>query len=219
MKITFATGNAHKLKEINEIAATQVAMPNNISQDLISNGVRSVAGTNIEFVLPPAGFDPVENGETFEENSLIKAREAARLSGMISLADDSGLCVEALNGAPGIYSARYAETAQARIDKLLGVLKDVDNRKAKFVCAMTLVGADGKVLFQTRGECHGEIAREQSGVNGFGYDPVFLVEPSPSLPLPRRGKKVTMAEMSEDEKNEISHRGKALRKVLEYLKN
>ena len=203
MKITFATGNAHKLQEINEIAA----------------------GTNIEFILPPEGFDPVEDGETFEENSLIKAREAARLSGMISLADDSGLCVEALNGAPGIYSARYTETAQARIDKLLKELENVPslggglgrglNRRAKFVCAMTLVDADGNILFQTRGECHGEIAREQSGKNGFGYDPIFLVEPSPSLP--RRGKKVTMAEMSEDEKNEISHRGKALRKVLEYL--
>lgn len=182
MKITFATGNAHKLQEIQEIA-----------------------GDAVEFVLPPDGFDPVEDGKTFEENSLIKAQEAARLSGMMSLADDSGLCVEALDGAPGIHSARYAETAQARIDKLLGVLEDTDNRKAKFVCAMTLVDADGKVLFQTRGECHGEIAREQSGVNGFGYDPIFLI-----------GQK-TMAEMQEEEKNEISHRGRALREVLEYL--
>ena len=86
MKITFATGNAHKLQEINEIAV----------------------GSGVEFILPPAGFDPVEDGETFEDNSLIKAREAARLSEMMSLADDSGLCVDALNGAPGIYSARYA---------------------------------------------------------------------------------------------------------------
>ncbi|MBP3467928.1 MAG: RdgB/HAM1 family non-canonical purine NTP pyrophosphatase, partial [Lachnospiraceae bacterium] len=220
MKITFATGNAHKLKEINEI--TQKYPPfEGGSKSLISGRGQ------IEFVLPPEGFDPVEDGETFEENSLIKAREAARLSGMMALADDSGLCVEALNGAPGIHSARYAETAQARIDKLLKALENVPslggglgrglNRRAKFVCVMTLVDADGKVLFQTRGECHGEIAREQSGVNGFGYDPIFLVEPSPSLPLPRRGKKVTMAELSEEEKNEISHRGKALRKVLEYL--
>lgn len=183
MKITFATGNAHKLQEINEIAA----------------------GTNIEFVLPPEGFAPVEDGKTFEDNSLIKAQEAARLSGMMSLADDSGLCVEALNGAPGIHSARYAETAQGRIDKLLDAIKYADNRKAKFVCAMTLVDAEGKVLFQTRGECHGEIAKEQSGVNGFGYDPVFLI-----------GEK-TMAEMLEEEKNEISHRGRALREVLEFL--
>ena len=183
MKITFATGNAHKLQEINEIAA----------------------GSGVEFILPPAGFDPVEDGETFEDNSLIKAREAARLSEMMSLADDSGLCVDALNGAPGIYSARYADTAQARIDKLLIELDGVNDRKAKFVCAMTLVDADGKVLFQTRGECHGEIARGQSGVNGFGYDPIFLI-----------GQK-TMAEMSEEEKNEISHRGRALREVLEFL--
>ena len=194
MKITFATGNAHKLQEINEITA----------------------GTNIEFVLPPEGFDPVENGETFEENSLIKAREAARLSGMMSLADDSGLCVEALNGAPGIHSARYAQTAQARIDKLLGVLKGVDNRRAKFVCVMTLVDADGNVLFQSRGECHGKIAREQAGVNGFGYDPIFIPILSPDL-FPKGGEHLTIAQMSEEEKNEISHRGKALRKVLEYL--
>ena len=183
MKITFATGNAHKLQEINEIAA----------------------GSGVEFILPPAGFDPVEDGETFEDNSLIKAREAARLSEMMSLADDSGLCVDALNGAPGIYSARYADTAQARIDKLLIELDGVNDRKAKFVCAMTLVDADGKVLFQTRGECHGEIEREQSGLNGFGYDQIFLI-----------GQK-TMAEMSEEEKNEISHRGRALREVLEFL--
>lgn len=186
MKIVFATGNAHKLQEINEISAD----------------------TGIEFILPPDGFDPIENGETFEENSLIKAREAARLSGMVSLADDSGLCVEALNGAPGIHSARYAETPQARIDKLLNAIKSFENRKAKFVCAMTLVNSNGDVLFQTRGECHGEIAREQTGVNGFGYDPVFIVE----------GTSQSMAEMSEEEKNLISHRGIALRKVLEYLK-
>ena len=90
MKIVFATGNAHKLKEIQEIAKD----------------------TGIEFILPGDGFNPIENGETFEENSLIKAKEAARVSGKISLADDSGLCVDALKGAPGIHSARYAETPQ-----------------------------------------------------------------------------------------------------------
>lgn len=212
MKITFATGNPHKLQEIKEIAGD----------------------TKFEFVLPPEGFDPIENGTTFEENSLIKAREAARLSGMISLADDSGLCVEALNGEPGIHSARYAETPQKRIDKLLDELKHLEkqsnsviartsetrtsqshnndfnvNRKAKFVCAMTLVSPSGEILFQTRGECNGEIARKQFGTNGFGYDPVFIVEDTNK----------TMAEMSENDKNLISHRGKALRKVLNYLNN
>lgn len=186
--IVFATGNAHKLQEINEIAQ----------------------GTDIEFILPPDDFNPIEDGKTFEENSLIKAREAAHVSGNVSLADDSGLCVEALGGAPGIHSARYAQTAQARIDKLLGVLKDETNRKAKFVCAMTLVDKDGNILFQTRGECQGKISYTQSGTNGFGYDPVFLTKDTEY--------KKTMAEMSEEEKNEISHRGRALRKVLEFLK-
>lgn len=185
--IVFATGNSHKLQEINEIAK----------------------GTGIEFVLPPDSFNPNENGTTFEENSLIKAQEASRLSKMISLADDSGLCVEALNGAPGIYSARYADSPQERIGKLLSVLKDTDNRNAKFVCAMTLVDKNGNILFQTRGECFGQIAYKQSGVNGFGYDPVFLTKDTDY--------KQTMAEMSEEEKNKISHRGRALRKVLEFL--
>ena len=143
--IVFATGNSHKLQEINEIAK----------------------GTGIEFVLPPDSFNPNENGTTFEENSLIKAQEASRLSKMISLADDSGLCVEALNGAPGIYSARYADSPQERIDKLLSVLKDTDNRNAKFVCAMTLVDKNGNILFQTRGECFGQIAYKQIGCQWF----------------------------------------------------
>ena len=185
--IVFATGNAHKLKEIQEIAKD----------------------TDIEFILPGNGFNPIENGETFEENSLIKAKEAARVSGKISLADDSGLCVDALNGAPGIHSARYADTPQARIDKLLNVINCETNRNAKFVCAMTLVDKNGDILFQTRGECLGKIAEKQSGINGFGYDPVFLTKDTDYTK--------TMAEMSEEEKNEISHRSRALRKVLAYL--
>lgn len=189
MKIVFATSNPHKLKEINEITA--------------SYGVKDV-----EFILPPEGFDPVEDGKTFEENSLIKAREASKLAGMPALADDSGLCVECLNGAPGIYSARYASTPQARIDKLLGAVAPYENRKAKFVCAMTLTHSDGSVLFADRGECFGAIAHKQAGSGGFGYDPVFLVEGKNGL---------TMAEISEEEKNEVSHRGRALRKVLDFL--
>ncbi len=187
MKIVFATGNPHKLQELKAIAGN----------------------CGIEFILPPESFDPVENGKTFEENSLIKAREAARLSGEISLADDSGLCVEALNGEPGIYSARYAETPQKRIDKLLKNIENAENRKAKFVCSMSLVKPNGDIIFQTIGECHGYIAEKQAGTNGFGYDPIFVPD----------GYECTMAELSEDEKNKISHRGNALRKVLEYLRN
>ncbi len=189
MKIVFATSNPHKLKELKEIA-----------EDFGVN--------NIEFVLPPDGFDPVEDGETFEENSLIKAKEANRLTGLPALADDSGLCVDALGGAPGIHSARYADTPQARIDKLLNALKPYDNRNAKFVCYMTLVGKNGEVLFADKGECHGSISTVQTGVNGFGYDPVFLVDGKNGL---------TMAKLSEAEKNKVSHRGNALRKVLNYI--
>ena len=126
------------------------------------------------------------------------------------LADDSGLCVEALNGEPGIYSARYAETPQARIDKLLKNLEPFENRRAKFVCAMTLIGENGEILFADRGECHGYIAFHQAGNGGFGYDPVFLVD--------GQGGK-TMAELTDNEKNAVSHRGNALRKLLKFLKN
>lgn len=185
MKIVFATGNEHKLQEINEISK----------------------GSGVEFVLPGVGFNPVENGKTFEENSYIKAKEANRVSHKMTLADDSGLCVEALNGAPGLYSARYAGTQQEKINKILKELRPFENRKAKFVCVMTLLDCAGNVLHVSRGECHGEIAKSQSGQNGFGFDPVFVVE----------GTNKTMAEMSEDEKNRISHRGKALTDMLEFI--
>jgi XTP/dITP diphosphohydrolase len=189
MQIVFGTSNPHKVKELNGI-------------------VKAYGIKDVEFILPPEGFDPDETGTTFEENSLIKAQEASKISGMISLADDSGLCVEVLNGEPGIYSARYAETPQKRIDKLLAAVAPFENRRAKFVCAMTLTDKDGNVLFADRGECHGKIAKTQAGTGGFGYDPIFLVDGKNGL---------TMAELSENEKNEVSHRGNALRKVLKYL--
>lgn len=188
-KIVLATSNPHKVEEINAI-----------TKDF-----------GIEFILPPDGFDPIENGKTFEENSLLKAKEANRLTGMPSLADDSGLCVDALDGEPGIHSARYAETPKARIEKLLDVLKNVPEgqRNAKFVCAMTLLDKDGEILFSTRGECHGKISFEPKGQNGFGYDPIFIVEDG----------NLTMSELSEDEKNKISHRALALRNVTTFLHN
>lgn len=187
IKIVFATGNSHKLYEVNEIAKN----------------------SGVEFILPPADFNPIETGSTFEENSYIKACEAAKLSKCFSLADDSGLCVEALDGAPGIHSARYADTAQARIDKLLKNLASYGNRKAKFVCAMTLVDEFGNILDKEIGECYGQIAMSQSGINGFGYDPIFLVD----------GYNVTMADMSEELKNTISHRSIALNKIIHFVKN
>lgn len=189
MQIVLATSNPHKVEEINAI-----------TKDL-----------GIEFILPPNGFDPIENAQTFEGNALLKANEANKLTNMPSLADDSGLCVDALDGEPGIHSARYADSPQARIDKLLDALKDVplEQRNAKFVCAMVLVDKNGEVLLSDRGECFGKIGFESKGTNGFGYDPIFIVE----------GTGLTMAELSEDEKNKISHRGLALQKVTNYLQS
>lgn len=187
MKIVLASSNPHKVKEINAI----------------------ISGIDIEFVLPPAGFDPIEDGETFEENSLIKARAAWELGKTWTLADDSGLCIDALGGAPGIHSARYAETPQARIDRVLNEMQGVKNRSARFKCCMTLINPQGEVAFSYTGICEGSIIEGQRGINGFGYDPIFLIE----------GSDRTMAELSEDEKNRISHRGKALNEVLKYLKN
>lgn len=187
MKIVFATSNPHKLQEVQNICEAP----------------------NVEFILPNDGFNPVENGVTFEENSLIKAKEAYRISKTYSLADDSGLCVEALDGAPGLYSARYAGSQDEKIEKLLSELKDKENRKAKFVCCMTLLDNEGKILYQVTEVCNGTIVADRKGVNGFGYDPIFKVD----------GFDKTMAELTENEKNKVSHRGKALRSVLEFIKN
>lgn len=186
MRIILASSNEHKVKEINAI----------------------VQGLGITFVLPPEGFDPVENGETFEENSYIKAKEAWQLGRTWVLADDSGLCIDVLNGAPGIHSARYAQTPQARIDRVLNEMQGCKNRAACFKCCMTLINPQGNVAFSYTGVCEGSIVENQRGTNGFGYDPIFLLKDSTK----------TMAELSDDEKNKISHRGKALTAVLEYLK-
>ena len=189
LKIVLATANPHKVEEINAI----------------------IEGLDIEFVLPTEGFDPIENGETFEENALIKAKEANKLTNMPTLADDSGLCVEALGGLPGIHSARYAQSQQEKIQKLLAELKDVplEKRGAKFVCAMVLLDKNGEILFSDRGECFGKIGFEAKGKNGFGYDPIFIVS----------GGNLTMAELSEDEKNKISHRAVALQKVINFIQS
>lgn len=187
MQIVLATSNPHKVEEINAITKN----------------------LGIEFILPPEGFDPVEDGKTFEANAFLKAKEANKLTGMVSLADDSGLCVDALCGDPGIQSARYAETPKARIEKLLNALDGIplEKRGAKFVCAMTLLDKDGEVLLSTRGECHGKIGFEPKGENGFGYDPIFIIE----------GGDLTMSELSEDDKNKISHRALALKNVTNFL--
>lgn len=189
LEIVFASQNEHKIKEVNEITNP----------------------FNVLAVAPSAGFNPEENAQTFEENSLIKAKEAHRVeveNRKFFLADDSGLEIEALNNEPGIYSARYADTPEARIQKVLDNLKDKENRNARFVCAMTLLDENGEILYKTKGICKGKIGYEPKGENGFGYDPIFIPE----------NYDVTMAELSEETKNIISHRGRALVEVLLWLK-
>ena len=154
----------------------------------------------------------IEDGKTFEENAVIKAKAIAQLSEEIVLADDSGLVIDYLNGEPGIYSARYmGEDTSYRIknENLIQRLEGVpdEERTARFVCAIAAAFPDGTVL-TTEGTVEGRIGYEEKGENGFGYDPIFY--------LPEYG--CTTAQLTEEKKNEISHRGKALRKMVEKLR-
>lgn len=152
--------------------------------------------------------DIVENGRTFEENAITKASVPAKL-GYIGIADDSGLCVDALKGAPGVYSARYSGgDDEDNNDLLLKELERKDNRKAKYVCTMACVFPDNSKDFVVRGECYGKILTERQGKGGFGYDPLFYYEPF--------GK--TFAEVELSKKNEVSHRGIAIKQFVKKLK-
>lgn len=183
-----ASNNAGKLREFREI----------FKEDTI------LSLKDIEMTL-----EVEEDGETFEENAVKKASEAARCAGMTAIADDSGLCVDSLHGAPGIYSARYAGEAaddQARIEKLLKEMEHQENRSARFVSVVALADPEGRIVTAC-GECEGKILMKPEGIGGFGYDPVFYVE--------EFGK--TFAQLSGDEKNSISHRGKAIRSLKETI--
>ncbi len=163
----------------------------------------------IEPVTQP--FEPVENGKDFIENAVIKAKEAAKIMNKTAFADDSGLCVDYLNGAPGIYSARYAPTQDEKIDKILYELKDckdIKDRTAHFACAIALVDKTGEVLFSYLAKCEGYIMFERHGEGGFGYDPIFQL----------RGLNKTFGELSINEKNQYSHRSKALNELIKFLK-
>ena len=185
MKIVFASGNRGKLREAGEIFAGFEIVP--ISAF-------------------PAWHAPVENGSTFLQNSVIKAEAAAAAAeGQIVLADDSGLVVPALNGAPGIFSARFSAegTDEANRRKLLAELSGIGDRSAYFLCSAVMIFPD-KTVIAAEGRCCGRIIEAGRGNNGFGYDPVFVPD----------GFDKTLAELSEEEKNAISHRGKAFRKLI-----
>ncbi len=193
MKLVFATGNQGKMREIREILS---------DMDLEAVSMKEI------------GLDiPIEeDGATFEENALIKARAVAKACGEIVLADDSGLEVDYLNKEPGIYSARYMgedtpySVKNANIIARLAGVPD-EKRTARFLCAIAAVFPDGSEIV-TSGTVEGRIDYEEKGENGFGYDPIFYV--------PEFGR--TTAELSDEEKNRISHRGKALRKMKEELR-
>lgn len=192
-RIVFATGNAGKMKEIKEILSDMDA-------EVVSMKDAGIA------------VDIEENGKTFEENAVIKAKAVAALTEDAVLADDSGLEVDYLNGEPGIYSARYMgeDTSyiiknQAILDRLAGVPKE--QRTARFVCAIAAALPDGNVLV-TRETIEGYIGEKPAGSNGFGYDPIFYVDEFGC----------STAELTEEQKNRISHRGKALRAMKEKLR-
>ena len=160
----------------------------------------------------PEISDVDEDGDSFEANALKKARHAARLSGMWTVAEDSGLCVDALGGAPGVRSARYAgvhgddAANNARLLRELGASTD---RRARYVCVLVLARPDGEPVVTTRGTCEGEIATEPRGKGGFGYDPLFIPERIPNA---------TMAQLAPEQKNLISHRSQGLHAFLPLLR-
>lgn len=186
-ELILASNNAHKVEEI-----------------------KSILDDYKILTLKDIGYyeDIIEDGTTFEENALIKARTIAKYSSKVAIADDSGLSVALLDGRPGVYSARYSkeQTDEKNIEKVLSELNG-EKSEAKFVSVIALVRPDGSEI-TFRGECHGEIIFEKRGNNGFGYDPIFYV---PSL-------EKTFAELTPEQKNSISHRKESLEKFSKYLK-
>lgn len=154
--------------------------------------------------LMPPGLEVEETGTTFAENACLKASVVAKATGEWAIADDSGLAVDALDGAPGIYSARYAATDSERIARVLSELGNTDCRSAQFVCAIAIARPDGSIAVQVEGICPGEILREPRGTEGFGYDPIFYV---PEWQM-------TFAQMPPEVKHEISHRARAFAALL-----
>ena len=194
MKVVLASKNRHKLVEISKITEK-------FDMELV---LQSELGVDI---------DVEETGTTFEENSFLKAEAVMKATGLPALADDSGIAVDALNGEPGVYAARYGFDESlddwGRLELLLKNTEHVPDgqRQAQFVCVITMVTPDGKTI-QARGEIHGELTREPRGENGFGYDPIFYYPPLG----------MTTAELSPEVKNSVSHRGNALKIFYEKLK-
>lgn len=188
-QIVAATANAHKLAEFRELLKDQ----------------------NVEVLGLDAykNFPEIEeNGSTFEENAAIKALAANKYCDIPAFADDSGLEVEALNNAPGIRSARYADTDAAKIQRILIELGDNPNRRARFVCVIA-IAINGEIIETFRGEVNGRITDAPRGTNGFGYDPIFIPE----------GYEQTFGELEQSVKNSISHRARAFQKAMDFVED
>ncbi|ASC73490.1 Non-canonical purine NTP pyrophosphatase [Halomicronema hongdechloris C2206] len=184
--VVVATGNPGKLKELQA----------------------HLADLAWQLTLKPPELEVEETGQTFLENARLKAAQVAQATGQWAIADDSGLEVDALGGAPGIYSARYADSDASRIERVLRELGDRPERGAQFVCALALSRPDGTIALETEGICRGELLLAPRGIGGFGYDPIFYL---PALGL-------TFAEMTSAQKAEHSHRAIAFRQLLPQLK-
>lgn len=195
MELLLATKNAGKIKELTKLLAGLPICLRNLSE--------------FETIV-----EPEETGATFSENAVLKAKYYALQTRLWALADDSGLEVEALGGAPGIFSARYAGENATYAEKISKLLQEMNctnngNRKARFVCAMALVDETGSVKFLSEGICSGKIAAKPHGSGGFGYDPIFIPEGYPE----------TFGELSGEIKQKISHRSRAIEKIIRFLRD
>jgi len=166
-----------------------------------------LAGVNCKLLFQPESLEVEEDGLTFRDNAIKKASEVSRKTNNFSIADDSGICIEALGGKPGIYSSRYAENDQKRIERVLRELDGVQNRSAFFIANICVCSPNGEVIIESEAKCHGNIILNPRGKSGFGYDPIF--EESST--------RLTFAEMNNDIKDSCSHRGKALKKIIPDL--
>ncbi|MEO1522963.1 MAG: RdgB/HAM1 family non-canonical purine NTP pyrophosphatase [Cyanobacteria bacterium J06633_2] len=186
-RLVVATGNPGKLKEM-QAYLTEL---------------------DIELRLKPKEIEVDETGSTFMENARLKASQVATALNEWAIADDSGLEIDALGGAPGLYSARYANSDEECIDRVLREMQGIEDRAAQFVCAVAIARPDGAIALERAGVCRGEILKERRGLSGFGYDPIFYVPQC----------QMTFAEMDASTKHGISHRGQAFHELLPDLIN
>lgn len=184
--LVVATGNPGKLREMEA----------------------SLADLGWELTLKPAELEIEETGDTFAANACLKASQVAQATGEWAIADDSGLAVDALDGTPGVFSARYGNTDTDRIERLLLELGNELNREAQFVCVIAIARPNGEIVLQAEGVCRGEILHAPRGTGGFGYDPIFYIPE----------KRMTFAEMTPEMKRSLSHRGKAFQVLIPQLK-